>query len=329
MRTATLLLALLLPQEDKIEKGTTPCGALKPAAHADLQNLLEPFQFTEKEFSWELRETRRTGKISTSWVTFPSAVQGEIKENNVVWGRFWNPVEEGKGRPAAVLLHWLGGGFSTLEIIGHRMAEGGIPTLLLYLPHYGPRRAKESPRLVEVDLDRTRENMRQSVLDVRRARDWLAGRPGVDPSRVGIVGISLGAVVGSLAAGVDGGFGRSVFIIGGGDLPGILFQDSKETAEVKRKLEEAGHTRESMAAPLRGVEPLTFAARVRREDVLMINAEADEIIPRASTEKLHEALGRPEILWLKGGHYSISFQVGTVLKAIGDHLHARKPEAPR
>jgi hypothetical protein len=33
-----------------------------------------------------------------------------------------------------VLLHWLGGNFDTLEIVGLRMAENGIATLMLYMP---------------------------------------------------------------------------------------------------------------------------------------------------------------------------------------------------
>jgi len=161
------------------------------------------------------------------------------------------------------------------------------------------------------------------VMDARRAGDWLAARPDVEPSRVGIVGVSLGAVIGSLTAGVDDRFGRSVFIIGGGDLPAIVMNGSKETIAAKRKLEEAGFTPEKMRELWRDIEPCTFAARMRPEEILMINAEADEVIPKASTLKLHEAAGRPEIKWFKGGHYALLFQVGPVLKDIQAQLGQR------
>ncbi len=55
----------------------------------------------------------------------------------------------------------------------------------------------------------------------------------------------------------------------------------------------------------------------------MINAEADEVIPKDCTLSLHEAAGRPEIKWFKGGHYALLFQVGTVLKDILAHLGQR------
>ena len=59
-------------------------------------------------------------------------------------------------------------------------------------------------------------------MDVRRAADFLRSRPEVDPSRVGVTGISLGAIVGSTTAGVDGRFAKAVLTIGGGDLARIL-----------------------------------------------------------------------------------------------------------
>jgi hypothetical protein len=56
---ALLILSLLLPafQEEKIEKGTTLCRALRPAADPALQALLKPYEFSERDFAWQLRET--------------------------------------------------------------------------------------------------------------------------------------------------------------------------------------------------------------------------------------------------------------------------------
>jgi dienelactone hydrolase len=327
MRAVLLALALLLPaQEEKIEKGTAPCRPLRPSADPELQKLLARFEFSETEFPWQLRELKDGERVAVSWLTFPSAVRGEGEENNTVWAKYWHPKEAAGRRPAALLLHWLGGRFDTLEIIGQRLAENGIPALMMYLPHYGPRAARDRARreeLLTADLDRSFANLRQAVLDVRRAGDWLASRPWIEPCRVGLVGISLGAIVGSLAAGVDDRFGRSVFLIGGGDVAGIIFHGSKETAAHKKKLEEAGLTADQLREKGRDVEPLTYASRLRTDEILMINAETDEVIPRTSTLKLHEAAGRPELRWFKGGHYAIVFQLGPVLKDILAHLSAR------
>ncbi len=329
MRTVALLalLPFLLPlQEEKVEKGRSPCRLLRPSSDPDLRELLAKYEFKEPDFSWELRELRRSEKHALSWLTFPSAGRGAVEENNTVWAKFWQPLDDRKRRPAAVVLHWLGGSFELLELVCQRLAEQGIAALMMYMPHYGPRRAKDPAarqRLLNADMEQTLANVRQAVLDARRAGDWLAARPDVEPARVGIVGISLGAVMGSLAAGVDDRFGRSVFIIGGGDLPGIVLHGSKETAEQKKKLEEAGFTAEKLRGLWREIEPCTYAGRMRPEEVLLVNAEADEVIPKASTLVLAAAAGGPEVRWLKGGHTAVLLQLGQVLKDIAAHLETR------
>jgi dienelactone hydrolase len=327
VRALLLLLALLAPlQDEKVQKGTTPCRPLRLPADAALCERLAAFETPDAEFSWVLRETRQGEKFTQYWLSFPSPVKTEVPEINTVWCRFWQPKDGIKRRPAAVLLHWLGGSFDTLEIVGQRMAEQGIATLMLYMPGYGPRKPKDAgpnEKLTKKDVTSMISGLRQTVLDVRRAGDWLAARPDVEPSRVGLVGISLGAVVGSLTAGVDDRFGRSVFLIGGGDLPSIVMHGSRETADAKARLLKDGYTIETLRDLWRGVEPLTYASRVRPEDVLLINAETDEVIPKECTERLSAAMGSPEIRWFKGGHYALLFQLGKALQDITAHLLKR------
>lgn len=329
MRTAIAFLLLTLPvvsqDEPKVEKGIGADRVLRPSADPELQKMLGRYEFTEREFPWTLKENRNNDKYIQYWLSFPSAVKTDIPENNTVWCRFWQPKDGAKRRPAAILLHWLGGNFDTLEIVGLRMAEHGIATLMLYMPNYGPRRPKDGPRekLQNKDMDAMIAGLRQAVLDVRRAGDWLAQRPDVEPARIGIVGISLGAVVGSLAVGVDDHFGRSVFLIGGGDLPGIVMNGSKETAAAKERLVGEGYTVDQLRKMWKDIDPITFASRVRPDEILMINAEADEVIPKDCTVRLVEAMGSPEVRWFKGGHYALLFQLGKALRDITGHLTGR------
>jgi dienelactone hydrolase len=344
VRAALLALAVVLPvvaplrsnaatplgvrqaeQDEKVEKGKAPCRRLRPSTDPGLQKLLAAYDFTEREFEWQLRETRQGEKVVQYWLSFPSAVKTEVPENNTVWCRFWQPKDGAKRRPAAVLLHWLGGNFETLEIVGTRLAEQGIATLMLYMPGYGPRRPKGSParKPTNQDMDAMIATMKQAVLDVRRAGDWLACRPDVEPSRIGLVGISLGAVIGSLSAGIDDRFGRSVFLIGGGDLPAIVMNGSKETAAAKERLLKEGYSVDQLRGMWKDVDPITYASRVRPEEILLINAETDEVIPKECTLRLREAMGSPEIRWFKGGHYALLFQLGKALKDISTHLTQR------
>lgn len=317
---------LLLPQETPVETGLCPSRPLRPSSDPLLAPLLERYRTPEPEFRWQIRPTADKEKVTVSWLTFPSSVRTPHEENNTVWARLWQPKGPERRRPAVVLLHWLGGSFHAFELVGHALAEQGIVALMMYMPYYGPRQPKGQDRkslFLESDLEGMAATIRQAVLDVRRAGDWLAARSDVEPSRVGVVGVSLGAIVGSLAAGVDDRFGRSVFVIGGGDLAGIIMHGSKETVLQKRKIEGTGIGLERLRELWREVDPCTFAGRLRPEEVLMINAEKDEVVPRSCTLRLHEAAGRPELRWIKGGHYAVALHLGAIIRDITRHVSAR------
>src|SRR5436305_8512449 len=104
-----------------------------------------------------------------------------------------------------------------------RLAERGVAALFVKLPYYGERRPPgEGHRFLSSDIDRSIGAMRQGICDVRRAAAWLGGRPEVDPTRLGVTGISLGGIVSSVAAAVDPTLNRAVFLLAAGDLSRIL-----------------------------------------------------------------------------------------------------------
>jgi len=319
------------------ERGKSPCRPLAAdGAAPELAKLLRQFAADDREFEWTLTKKRDQAKWTQYELTFASPVKTDVEENNTVPCKVWVPKDDQKRRPAAVLLHWLGGSFEMLELAGARLAEKGVTTLMLWMPHYGKRRAKDKAKreeMITLDNDRTLANFRQAVLDIRRAGDWLASRRDVEPSRIGLMGISLGAVVGSLVCGVDTNFRRCAFVVGGGDLPAVAMHGSKETIDIKRKAEELGITQEKLTEMWHGIEPCTYASRLERSNVLMINAENDQVFPRACTEKLWEAVGRPEIVWVKADHYTWALQMGKILDQIGEHLKTREtyvsPQPPR
>ena len=163
-------------------------------------------------------------------------------------------------------------------------------------------------------------SFRPAVLDVRRAGDWLAARPEVDPDRIGLMGVSLGALIASLVAGVDPNFDRVSLLIGGGDLAAIAMNGSREVRSLRERIDELGLTVDDLRELWRPIDPLTFASRLDPDAILMINAEEDEIIPRESTLKLQEAVGVENIHWFPGGHYDIVFQVLKLVGQSAEHL---------
>jgi dienelactone hydrolase len=283
--------------------------------------------FAAPETKFEVRigpEKRPTKSVIERAVRFPSQIQKGVP-SDVVTGVYFAPAEKSDARlPACVVLHHSGGSFEAEAVLARHLARHGVPSITIDLPNYGPRKLKGSKTgfLNGEDPTKLHEGFVQAVVDVRRAADFLRSRAEVDPARVGVIGISLGAIVGATTAGVDGRFSKAVLTIGGGDLAKILAY-SAEAAGAREKIKEKGISRELLDKAVVSVDPCTFAHRIRSETVLMLNAAKDEIIPRESTDSLWRKIGQPAIRWYDCGHYGI---VAHLLDIMSETLDAMKAE---
>lgn len=302
------MIAILLLLQ--VERGTTePLPFRGDEAHA----------MPKEPFAWELTLSRERDDVTEYALSFPSPVSTGDEANDLVRAKYWRP--RGRGPfPAFVVLHWLAGNFGPLETFCTRLAEHGVAALMVWMPHYGERRA-DGKRMLSTDLAETLAGCTQASMDARRAGHWLHARPEVD--RVGILGISLGSFIAAGTAGVDDQFALVVPIIGGGDLARVLLHDSREVRSIRRELESRGYTVESLREELAPIDPTTFASAVPRERVLMVNMEDDEIVPRACTDALYEAFGKPEIKWYPGGHYAVALRFADI---VWDVVRFARPE---
>lgn len=120
-----------------------------------------------------------TAEASGRAVTFPSL------DGTTLAGEFF----EASSRPApgVVLVHMLSRTKSDWSAVADRLQEAGITALTIDLRGHGGSSgsAQALPEMVQ---------------DVRAAVQWLAGRPGIRPESVGLVGASLGASLSLLAS---------------------------------------------------------------------------------------------------------------------------------
>jgi dienelactone hydrolase len=275
------------------------------------------FRLPPGSFSYELEEIFSTPTYSISRLRFPSPVISPDATNNVVHAEFFQPTGSPGRRPAVVVLHILGADFPLSRYMAARLADRGVAALFLKLPYYGERRPLGGPgpvprRFLSADIERTVTSMRQGICDVRRAVCWLASRPDVDSSRLGVVGISLGGIVASVATAVDPAVREGVFLLAGGDLSRILW-GLPETRAFRESWQAAGRTIADLKALTDPFDPLTHAHRLAGKRILMLAGKVDEVVPPESTQALWIAAGRPTIEWYDCGHYSA---IGYLLPAI-------------
>jgi dienelactone hydrolase len=264
-------------------------------------------------------------------LTFPSRIESPDTNNNLVRGYYYQPKVEGPV-PAVIVLHGWGAIVSKhlIQSCCKSFAEQGTAAFMLELPYHLERRAKGKlggAEFMTADPQQLVEFGRQAVIDLRCVLDWLEVRPEVDPQRLGIVGLSLGAITANLAMGVDDRLKTGVFILGGGDLTGIIWRDPL-ARPWKTKLQRAGITEARLREALRPVEPLTFADPNRTRRVLMINGYYDLLIPEASTLALRQALGNPPIFWMNSGHFSMAFSWGDISETAYRFLQGEFGEGP-
>jgi len=271
------------------------------------------FRLKPHRFPFSLTPRERTGWLRRRGeylLTFPSPVATEFECNNTVHCEYFSPVGDGQ-HPGVIILHILGGDFDLSRGIARGLARSGIGALFLKMPYYGPRRPEgRRIRMISEDLDRTVSAMTQAVLDIRRARAWLADRPEVDEQQLGITGISLGGIVATLAASADPEFERACLILAGGNLEKII-RESEETRDIRDVWERKKFDLEQVRAELAKVDPLTYADRLKNRKVLMFNASNDRVIPPDCTKALWQSMGKPEIHWWPANHYSAAFYLPT------------------
>ena len=138
------------------------------------------------------------------------------------------------------------------------------------------------------------------VEDVRAAVDELSsGRhPQVDPDRLVAIGHSMGGWAAVREAAFDPRV-KAVAAVCAADDPGALPFDTPEAArDITDFLQ--GITPESFIEQWRALDPgqaaSSLVARVAPRPILVIHAEADEVVPVAQGRSLHERAGEPRSL---------------------------------
>ncbi len=165
---------------------------------------------------------------------------------------------------------------------------------------YHGERKKPGVNIFGPNLFENRNAIIQSVVDMRRAYDFLLTRQEVDPNRIGYLGASMGAIMGSLFLGSDRRPAAGVLIVGGGGWENIMKLSAIPPAIALRSRPEiALHT---LVEHFQVVEPLNFIGNYKKP-LLLLNGALDNIVPAPTGKALFEAASQPkEIVWYNSGH---------------------------
>jgi dienelactone hydrolase len=270
------------------------------------------------EYKLSLRHDLRHSGVKVYDLSFPSPVKSPIPENNTVYGELFMPAGEGPF-PACIVLDILQGDALVARAQSMWLAQHGVAGLVVYMAHYGPRRPAGSPnRLLSPNLPKTIAGVQQTVKDVRCAVAWLASRKEIDPEKLGLVGTSLGSLVGAVVAANEPRVKNVCLMLGGGGLVDAYYDHP--LAKQYLPLVELVGGKAAVKAIIDPVDPLTYARQLKEKNLLMICASRDDIVPPKAAKALWEATGKQKIIWIDSTHVGAATHLMTMLCEMGDHV---------
>jgi hypothetical protein len=249
------------------------------------------------------------GDIQVTCVTYPSPVVTPYPVDNLVTGFLFHPNTPGPHPVMLVEHEWLPVNLNNEFVLCATLARAGVAAFLVVQPYSYNRRLL--PRVPDVELlsgdtQQTVAAVRQAVLDNRRALDWLQSRPDIDPTRMGVAGISLGGILAPLIAGVDHRARVLVTIVGGGDVSDLVY-DSFITYGLRPSLLYHGVTFDSLKHDYANIEPTNWLQGFDPKNALLFNGRFDVFVNPKQAHHLAKALGGAPIVWIPTGHYGTVF----------------------
>ena len=273
------------------------CDPAYAGPKARSAEMLEYYSYPRQTVEAEVETIDEKKRYIVKKVEFPSTLNVFGTENIKV--DYYMQRKEGKF-PTVLVLPISGGvDFSVRSFAGY-FASNGFNCAVVHNRQFelGDTQSAE-----EVE-----DYFRQTVLDNRQVLDYLAEREEVDENRFGCLGLSLGGIKASIVSGVDERLKCIVIGLAGGSIADIaLLSDQGDMKNYMKELVKTGVSSETIHTELSEkvrTDPLKLAEHIDARNVLMYIATFDQVVPRSCGDRLWEAIGKPEVVYLFAGHYT-------------------------
>jgi fermentation-respiration switch protein FrsA (DUF1100 family) len=243
-------------------------------SHWAMHPLPRPVNYSLADFGWadEAEE-----------VTFPSL-------DGTPLSGWFIPSPNAQGR-TVILLH--GYGNTRLEMLPHAdyLSRTGLNVLLFDFRGRGASGGK-----------RVTAGLREP-LDVRGAVSYLLTREDVDPGRIAVQGVSMGAAAGIMATAEDTRIATIVAESAFTDLRATIDRSFEQFVYLPRIFKPATVriTELRLGGRIDDIRPVEAITRIGQRPVFIIDSLADQLIPSGSGLRLHELAEGPKVLWLIDG----------------------------
>jgi hypothetical protein len=220
-------------------------------------------------------------------LTFTSPVVTKFPVNNLAEADYF----AARGSKSAVLIigHW-NSNRTTYNRLAKIYGLSGISAVRVSLPYHDSRKPPDMPiatGMMSADLSLTIESIRQAVIDSRVIIGWLKAR---GYQRIGIVGASLGSLVGTLIAAHEPSVDALVGYLTCADFGELIWQ-STATQHIKESL-SPDVSMDQLSQAWSCVSPSSYLRRLNRPGFSMHVGYAlyDTVCPLHLTHRMLEEL---------------------------------------
>jgi cephalosporin-C deacetylase-like acetyl esterase len=203
----------------------------------------------------------------------------------------------GAARPAILFLHWYEPPRPTsnrTEFLAEAIELAGYGVVSLLVDTPWTRETWFPTRDAAKDYEFTV----QMTKDVRRALDALLAQPGIDRTRVALVGHDFGAMWGALAAAADARVTHVVYMAGTRSFTDwYLFTPKKEGAE-----------REAFIAKLAPLDPIGALSKISPRPVLLQFGTKDQFVKNEAATAMADAVTGPKTMKTYEFEHELTYQ---------------------
>jgi len=188
--------------------------------------------------------------------------------------------------PAIIFQHGFSGHKESEGLINYgtgELVKNGYAVISIDAAQHGERKTALTEDNSEITMINYPYVMRdvfgQTVVDVRRAVDYLRNRDDIDGDNIYYAGISMGSIQGVLAAAVEKRIKGLIMVVGGGDF-----------LNCNPMYKAMPGPRDLMIV----MDPINYADKISPRPLLMLNGEKDPLMPPACAKALFEVAGEPK-----------------------------------
>jgi dienelactone hydrolase len=200
-------------------------------------------------------------------------------------------------RPLVLLLGGRRTGRNAVKLVSDTR---GVALAAISYPFEGDPTANRLELLADVP------DMQQAIKDtapaIMLAMDYLSKQPRIDPKRIELAGVSLGAFFVSVPGALDQRFRRVWLIHGAGEVRKVLEKGTERYIKSALLRHLLGKLLGWMTLS-HHLGPEQWVGRISPRPVIIINAKNDPSFPVSSITALHKSAKEPcEIIWMESDH---------------------------